>query len=229
MRLPAGQRPVDFMSAPTKVVLMFKATELGRVKTRLGRDIGDSAALRLYEWMGLRQLRVIPRDWDIEVRYTPDNAESLMRKWLGPVPDFKAQGEGDLGQRMFRAARECFNTSTTHKLIFLGADCLSIDEEALLEASSALDTSEVVLGPSTDGGYYLLGIKEPEASLFENIPWSSARVLSETMVRIQSLETSYQLLDERVDIDDWEALLLQRELLVCEDLEQFDFSQVDPD
>lgn len=114
---------------------------------------------------------------------------------------------------MLRAGHLSFVDSSKQKLIFLGADCLAIDEALLKEAEAALDESDILIGPASDGGYYLLGLRILESSLFENIAWSSPCVLSETLIRIQSLGLSYQLLEEFSDIDDWEALLRQRDLV----------------
>lgn len=77
---------MDFMSVPTKAILMYKAPQRGCVKTRLGNSIGTLNALKLYRWMGLRQLSVIPTDWNVEALYSPEGTENLMRGWLGPRP-----------------------------------------------------------------------------------------------------------------------------------------------
>ncbi len=189
---------------------MYKAPELGAVKTRLAKRIGAGAALELYRWMGLRQLEAIPLEWDVEVRYSPEGQESLMREWLGPEVRLSPQGDGDLGDRMGRAARSSYFQDRERKVIFLGADCLEIDEAALKSAATVLENFDYVLGPASDGGYYLLGMNRLETSLFKGIDWGSASVLNETIDRIQVVNKRYKLLEERVDVDDWEDLKHQR-------------------
>ena len=70
------------MSVPTRAILMYKAPELGCLKTRLPKSVGDWAALELYRWMGIRQLNVIPAEWKMEIRFSPGGHESMMRELL---------------------------------------------------------------------------------------------------------------------------------------------------
>ena len=95
------------MSVPTRAILMYRAPELGCVKTRLAKSVGDRAALELYRWMGIRQLNVIPAEWETEIRFSQGGHESMMREWLGSRSLMRPQGEGDLGDWMIRAARSC--------------------------------------------------------------------------------------------------------------------------
>ena len=198
------------MSVPTRAILIYKAPELGCVKTRLAKSVGDRAALELYRWMGIRQLNVIPAEWEVETRFSPDGHESMMREWLGSRMLMRPQGEGDLGDRMMRAARSCLEDGVERKVIFLGADCLGLDEPALQKAALALDRSDFVLGPASDGGYYLLGIKSFESSIFHGMNWGSPSVLKQTIDRIRLLDKAVKLLEQRVDVDDWKDLLSQR-------------------
>jgi len=185
---------------------MYKAPQLGRVKSRLAKTIGDEAALELYRWMGRRQLESIPSNWEVEVRYSPDPQESLVRTWLGSRPRLEAQGKGDLGKRMLRAAESCLSDGVGRKAIFLGADCVDTDKDVLREAEARLNHADFVLGPASDGGYYLLGMKALEPTLFERIDWGTESVLEVTIERIQKSNRSMELLAERVDVDDWEDL-----------------------
>ncbi len=204
---------MDSMSAPTKAILMFKAPLLGQVKTRLARTVGDDAALDIYRWMGLRQLKAISEEWEVEARFAPDTEERAMRDWLGGRPSFIPQGVGDLGARMDRAVKDRYRTSGSGKTILLGADCLQIDDAYLREAESILDDAEIAIGPAADGGYTLLGLNGVESALFNEIPWGGREVLSETLVRIQDADRSYRLLPELSDVDDWATLVSQKALV----------------
>lgn len=199
------------MSVPTRAILVYKAPQRGRVKTRLAKTIGDQAALELYRWMGRRQLEVIPSEWEIEIRFSPDDQKALMRSWLGVRLRLEPQGKGDLGERMERAAASCFHDDVKRKAIFLGADCVDIDASVLKEAESRLERADVVLGPASDGGYYLVGMKERASALFEGIKWGSESVLPETINRIRASGKQLDLLEELVDVDDWEGLVSVRD------------------
>jgi len=112
-----------------------------------------------------------------------------------------------------RAARSCLENCGERKAIFLGADCLGLDESSLKKAALALDCPDFVLGPASDGGYYLLGIKSFETSVFHGINWGSPSVLKETIDRIRLLDKAVKLLEQSVDVDDWEDLLSQRKFV----------------
>ncbi len=201
------------MSVPTKAILMYKAPELGCVKTRLAKTVGKRAALELYMWMGRRQLSVVPLEWEVEIRFSPDCRGSMIRKWLGSRTLLRPQGLGNLGERMMRAAQTCLDSSVERKVVFIGADCLQLDESTLKMTELALDRSDFVLGPARDGGYYLLGIKSFEPTIFHGINWGRTSVLEETLDRIRLLGRSFELLEERVDVDDWRDLVDQREFV----------------
>ena len=201
------------MSARTKAILVYRSPIEGKVKRRLASSIGDAAALELYRWMGERQLGVIPSSWSVEVRFTPDGAANLMEDWLGAGPRYVAQGSGDLGLRMWRAAKSTFAMGGCQKIIFLGADCLALDERILIKADRTLDKKDYVVGPAADGGYYLLGMRRCESIVFQGIHWGSSSVLEETIERIQSLGASYECLETLRDVDDGDSLVREKNRL----------------
>lgn len=192
-----------------RTILMLKAPIKGFVKTRLALEIGDERALEVYRWMGRKTLETVPKNWSIQVSYTPDSATSLMKNWLGEEMDFRPQGEGDLGIRMFRAYRSENNT-TGLASVFLGGDCPALSSEILKEAERSLNEADVVIGPASDGGYYLIGMKKPYRSLFENMPWGEDSVLEKTLQGAGSEGVSTKLLPELADVDDLESLISQR-------------------
>lgn len=198
------------MCGRTKALLMYKAPVEGQAKTRLGKSIGDEKAVALYRWLGARQLSVVPGDWSLEVRYAPEEMEGLVRDWLGEGFSFISQGEGDLGERMYRAIGDGLGDTKAEKAIVLGADCPSIDRALLLEAEAKLDEADVVIGPSVDGGYYLIGMKVAHEELFRGIVWSADSVFQVTIDRIQQLGLSVECLEKLEDIDDLESLRSQR-------------------
>ncbi len=128
-----------------------------------------------------------------------------MRAWLGLRFVYRAQIGGDLGRRMSHAFTHGFQRGYG-AIIAIGSDCPGLDEACLRRADELLGHTDVVLGPATDGGYYLIGLRRPEPRLFAGIEWSTATVLATTLARIQECGLSYALLEEKDDIDDLAAL-----------------------
>jgi len=194
----------------TPLILTFlKAPRRGTVKTRLGLEIGFDEATVIYRQLAEEQLSRIPTDFRTEIHYAPRGAAGEMRAWLGRDAAFKAQSGGDLGERLSKAFADGFRRGY-HQIIAIGSDCPELDESCLRRAAGKLTATDVVLGPATDGGYYLIGLRIPAPRVFENIEWSTATVLASTQARIQECGLSSSLLEEKEDIDDLAALRRHR-------------------
>lgn len=186
---------------------MCKAPVKGLVKTRLAADVGDDAALAVYSEMlsyVFDQLRAA----DANVAVFVDGGESHPERSEGPSDDdtwhYFPQRGTSLGERIISALYEA---PFAERMLVIGTDMPFIDEELIANASRALDHSEIVLGPCTDGGYYLIGMKSIHRPLFEDIPWSTSEVLSSTLDRCTSLGLSIHLLPEQRDVDTLNDLL----------------------
>lgn len=157
---------------------MVKEPRVGRVKTRLGRDIGSTAAAWWYRHQTAATLRTLkdPR-WDILLAVSPDEA-CFSRMWpsdLYRVP----QGNGDLGRRMRRALRQ-----TSGPSLLIGSDIPGITRQHIAEAFASLGTAQSVIGPATDGGFWLVGLYHPQKapnSLFKEVRWSHPDTLKDTL------------------------------------------------
>ncbi len=158
---------------------MVKEPRPGRVKTRLGRDIGMTRAAWWYrhQCAGLiRRLRD-PR-WDIVLAVSPDREGLASRIWpheLARIP----QGRGDLGQRMARALR-----ATPGPTVLIGSDIPDIKRRDIAFAFRGLGACASVIGPASDGGYWLVGLNHPSLSprsLFRNVRWSTEFTLEDTL------------------------------------------------
>jgi rSAM/selenodomain-associated transferase 1 len=128
--------------------------------------------------------------------------------WLAaqmPVSCFRQQGR-DLGDRMLGAARQVLRTNAG--VIFIGSDCPFLDPAYLYQATLALRDNDAVIGPATDGGYVLLGIRDPQPALFTNMPWGTDAILELTEQRLQRLNWSWARLPPLADIDRPDDLLL---------------------
>lgn len=115
------------------------------------------------------------------------------------------QCEGDLGQRLEHAVGRCFAEGVS-RVVVIGTDCPGLDEHGLTAAFRALDRTDVVVGPVSDGGYYLIGLRTWAPTVFRNIAWGSSRVLGQTLERLGAGRLSVHVLPTLSDIDDAEDL-----------------------
>lgn len=187
----------------TNALLIFtRNPELGKVKTRLAKTIGDVDALQVYKDLLLHtmeQTAVI--DCDKYVFY--DSAIIENDIW-DPITYYKKlQASGDLGQKMQTAFEQLFSKGYTNCII-VGSDLFDLKSEMITTAFTALKSNEVVIGPAEDGGYYLLGLKAMQSSLFKNKEWGTSTVFGATMKDLQADKT--YLLPILNDIDTFEDL-----------------------
>lgn len=183
----------------TAVALMAKAPRSGEVKTRLCPPYSFEEAAGLYRCFLLdkmeqvRELRDSRRcgnnDFAAEgvvpvVSYAPGEARDLFESLAGPDFTLIPQRGGDLGARLAATFENLFAAGFRSALV-LDSDTPTLPAEYLRRALGVLGETEadVVLGPSEDGGYYLIGLREPHPELFENVPWSTEEVLPETLRR----------------------------------------------
>ncbi|MBP6131415.1 TIGR04282 family arsenosugar biosynthesis glycosyltransferase [Thauera sp.] len=195
----------------TRIVVIAKAPQPGRVKTRLIPALGAEGAAALAARMLARTLAVAfeaagaadtadPALGVVELCASPAPGDPA---WQGVVVPaglrWSAQGEGDLGARMAGAARRVL--AGGERVLLIGTDCPALDAACLRTAAEALDEVEAVIVPSFDGGYVLLGLRRFDPSLFEGIAWSTSTVAAATRVRLDALAWSYQVLPALQDID----------------------------
>jgi hypothetical protein len=130
--------------------------------------------------------------------------EKRFARWLGPHLDYAPQGAGDLGQRMFRSFVNAF-TLGCRRVVLVGTDIPELHPRHLAEAFGALSDYDLVLGPSTDGGYWLIGLKKPHA-VFHPVDWGTGEVLRQTdqLARKQGLRVHH--LNPQTDVDTPEDL-----------------------
>ena len=134
-----------------------------------------------------------------EIRFAGGSA-GKMKNWLGPNLNFCPQGSGDLGEKMSRAFSKSFQDGS-RQVVIVGADCPNISTTILATAFAKLAEHDLVLGPATDGGYYLIGLSSNQPRLFNNLPWGSNLVLLETLAIAEKYEMSFFLLEELNDVD----------------------------
>ena len=195
----------------TEAALLLKAPRAGEVKTRLARSVGAERATRIYRALVEHQLAQIPADWRTVIHFAPSDAEAEMRSWLEnfSLNQFLPQPNGDLGSRLISAMDHGF-ASGAGLIFFLGGDCPGLTRSYLEEAEAALGETDMIIAPARDGGYVLLGLRKPMASIFEGIPWSSEFVFAATLRTAVAAGLSFRCLPPLEDVDDLESYERQR-------------------
>jgi len=185
-----------------RVALFARWPELGRVKTRLSPALPPELALRLYEAMLADALGAVSRSRADESFVYWADAPRDRGPWdekITPARSRDQTGE-DLGARLERAFDDLLKDGPA-RAVFLGADCPMLDADALRRALEALAEHDLVLGPSHDGGYYLIGLAAPQPALFRGISWSTAAVAVQTRTRAGALGLSCAVLRPLRDVD----------------------------
>lgn len=199
------------MEKRRRLIVFARVPELGQVKTRLAADLGESPALAIYRSLAEHTVALARRvpNCEVEVRYIPADGHDVIARWLGTDLLLRPQGAGDLGERMSRAIDEAFQEGLTAVAV-IGTDCPSLSPDVVERAFERLDNGDIVFGPASDGGYYLIALRAPYAVLFEDIPWSSSETLRRTLAVASERGLRTRLLEEHSDIDtgeDWHLWL----------------------
>ncbi|MBC8318188.1 MAG: TIGR04282 family arsenosugar biosynthesis glycosyltransferase [Desulfobulbaceae bacterium] len=193
-----------------EAIIIFTRFPLpGQAKTRLVPYLGAKKAAELQRSMTehtLAQARDMQqmRDVCIEVHYDGGTRE-LIQKWLGKVSLHKQQN-GDLGTRLAAALSTGFQSGYT-KILITGTDCPSLTSSLMIQSLDDLNQRDLIIGPATDGGFYLLGLKKSAPQLFVDVPWGTSKVYEKTVSNAQKLNLSLYNLPTLSDIDRPEDLI----------------------
>jgi len=196
---------LDLTVKNDKALIVFARLPVeGKAKTRLAKDIGDKNAASFY--------RVCAEHLFSEVRETKKPGVDLflfysnrveadrIKEWVGDDFSFYAQIGDDLGIRMLNAFDSVFKIGY-EKIIIVGTDVPEMNSGLLEEAFSELDKNDFVIGQSTDGGYYLLGMKFLTEDIFKGINWGTATVFNSTINMLDRKKVRYSILKKLIDID----------------------------
>ena len=188
---------------PKNLLLVFtRNPELGKVKTRLAKTVGNATALKIYIFL-------LERTRDIAVKVAADKAVYYSVKirendiWDASIFQKHQQIGEDLGIRMLHAFKNGFKAGY-EKVMIIGSDLYDLTAETIENAFSVLEKNEVVIGPAEDGGYYLLGMNSLEEKIFKNKDWGTETVRKDTLEDLRDKKVF--LLGELNDVDVFEDI-----------------------
>ncbi len=193
-----------------RLLVFLKYPTPGKVKTRLAISMGAEAASEAYRMCAEQTLERL-RTWHTQsvVFVDPPGALASVRDWLGPIWRLTPQQGDTLGDRLEHATSSAFGEGA-RQVVAIGTDSPWLTPEEIEQAFTALEHADVALGPSEDGGYYLIGLSRPAPALFDGIAWSTAAVFQQTLTRASALGLRVHTLRVGYDVDrpeDWQRFL----------------------
>ena len=190
------------------LLFFVKNPEKGKVKTRLAASIGDERALKFYKVVLLNILSNLNKGTFLfYLCFFPADALESLRQWLGEDYLYTPQQGEDLAERMKNGFMEAY-TMGFKRVVLIGSDIPDLPLEFIEEAFTSLKEKDAVIGPSLDGGYYLIGFKDKTFSsqVFKGIPWSTERVFEQTTKILEREGLTVHFLKPLRDIDKFEDL-----------------------
>jgi rSAM/selenodomain-associated transferase 1 len=192
------------MQLTDQLTIFTRYPEPGLTKTRLIGALGKKGAAALQKELTeqtVQKIDPLVKTSTIEPVICFEGGDlASMQNWLGDDRTYKPQGDGNLGEKLIKAFEDAFSAGA-QRVVTVGCDCPDLNKEHIGRAFDALYLKDLVLGPATDGGYYLIGIKCPCGALFKDIPWGTDRVFETTVYLAQELGLSIEILEELRDVD----------------------------
>ena len=191
------------MKKSKNLLLIFtRNPELGKCKTRLAAKVGDQNALDIYKFLLTHTVK-ITEDLNVKKQVHYSVAIRENDNWNNSIFDKKLQQGNDLGERMHNAFTQGFSDGFKN-IIIIGSDMYDICQTALENAFAQLEKHDFVLGPASDGGYYLLGMRKPNTMVFHNKEWGTNTVLEQTLIDLKN--EKIKLLEAKNDVDYYEDI-----------------------
>ena len=192
------------MQLTDQLTIFTRYPEPGLTKTRLISALGEEGAAALQKKLTeetIQKIEQMVKTSTIEPVICFEGGDlKSMQNWLGPDHLFHRQAHGDLGRKLKKSFGDAFSAGAL-RVVTIGCDCPDLTREHIGRAFDALYQKDLVLGPATDGGYYLIGIKYPIDPLFDDIPWGTDKVFERTVSLAQQLCLSIEILEELQDVD----------------------------
>jgi rSAM/selenodomain-associated transferase 1 len=188
---------LSFKISNALLIIFTRNPEVGKVKTRLAKDVGDKTAFEIYNFL-MQHTVSVTQNLAVtkEIYYSEEIAENDI--WKSTIYSKKLQQGTGLGERMKNAFEEGFKNGYRN-IIIIGSDLYDLKQGDLEKAFQLLEEKDAVIGPATDGGYYLLGMNQLFPQVFQEKEWGTSSVLEETLKDFRNRDIA--LLEARNDID----------------------------
>jgi uncharacterized protein len=186
-------------------ILFLRYPELGAIKTRLAETLGDDLTYELY-CSFLADISVMVREINAETIIVYSGANGVSFPYFPGIECLHQRGN-NIGERMQGAFIDIL-AKGFERCVLIGSDSPDIPAALVNDAFNKLDSADIILGPSSDGGYYLIGCKRQSVfpSIFDGINWSTSEVFTETIKRITEAGLKFALLQQWSDIDEFDDL-----------------------
>ena len=197
------------MQTDSAIIVFVKYPEPGKVKTRLAAKIGNALAADIYSYFVQETFFVMKQVKTAEkfVAFSPQEREKDFFQFFKSegtwFPQLKSQS---LGDRIHHAMNYVLQQGY-RRVVAIGTDSPSLPAEYVAQALEELKKHDTVVGPSEDGGYYLIGARKAPKELFQQIDWSTDKVFEQTIARTKEYDLSVQILPAWYDVDDIETLV----------------------
>jgi len=186
----------------TSLIIFVKSPIPGNVKTRLTPYITSTEAAELYKAFiadivcNVHELKCE----QITIAFTPSDAEATLHSVCGQSVDYLPQKGDNLGERMKNAFKHSFHKGSTRTVI-IGTNSPTLPLSYIQKSFDALKEVPVAIGPTFDGGYYLIGLSEQNDAIFDGVDWSTLKVFGQTLTRIQAINKQLYVLPPWYDVD----------------------------
>jgi hypothetical protein len=192
------------------LIVFVKYPQPGQVKSRLANDFDSDFAALLYKAFVLDILECAMKgNWQLQVFFYPPEKETEIKKMFGNDHEYRPQRGADLGERMKKAFTDCFSEGFK-SIVLIGSDFPDLPLKIIKGAFAALDSSsDAVIGPAADGGYYLIGFRHDTflPAIFERLTWSTASVFLETLKILHAYGRQTEIIQEWRDVDTRDDLI----------------------
>lgn len=188
------------------IIIFTRVPIPGQTKTRLQSFLTKEQCAEIHKNF-LKDIKHTCEDLnrDIFVFYTPEDKDNVLKNIFGDKLKYKIQEGNDLGEKMYNAI-EAVLEKKYDSCILIGTDIPFLKEDDLKKAFEILREKDIVLGPTEDKGYYLVGMKKPIKTVFENVEYGHGNVLDNTIASLKTSNLTYGLTNKNIDIDEKEDL-----------------------
>ena len=186
------------MNSKNLLIIFTRNPKLGKVKTRLAKSVGNKTALDIYHFL-LQKTKEVTKNisCDKKVYYSEKITENDL--WNRSNYQKREQFGSDLGEKMKNAFDESFKNNY-EKVIVIGSDLFDLKPSHINDAFKKLDKNDVVIGPATDGGYYLIGLKKLHLKIFDNKNWGTSTVREDTLKNLEKVDVHLLTMLNDVDV-----------------------------